>query len=126
MHDNDPEVLELEKKRNLTKIQHRTSTPHEEAATGWNEHIATTSEAFVKVRRPEGKKKNFDTTYAFRTQADRVTLSSTQEMQQKTIKYVHSRHSAVSEDESTVSGHEAEKVPGPLGSAPANEGKKKD
>jgi hypothetical protein len=48
MHDNDPEILELEKRRNLAKIQHKTSTPHAHAP-GWNEHLASASEASVKA-----------------------------------------------------------------------------
>lgn len=71
MHDNDPEVgvlccvrcadqlmkkqiLELEKNRNLRGIQHKTSTPHAHAP-GWNEHLASASEASIKVcTRPNG------------------------------------------------------------------------
>lgn len=48
MHDNDPHILELEKQRNLANKQHATSTPMSEAK-GWNEHLATASEAYVKV-----------------------------------------------------------------------------
>lgn len=64
MHDNDPEVcillscpgckltkdqiLELEKNRNLRGVQHKTSTPHSHAP-GWNETLASASEASVKV-----------------------------------------------------------------------------
>lgn len=69
MHDNDPEVspwpptdnsqpertyplqlLEREKHRNLTQSQHKTSTPHKKDAPGWNEYLASASEANVKVR----------------------------------------------------------------------------
>ncbi|KAI0750086.1 hypothetical protein C8Q80DRAFT_1100636 [Daedaleopsis nitida] len=49
MHDNDPDVLEQEKRRNLSKQQHKTSTPIPEAP-GWNEHLASASEAAVKDR----------------------------------------------------------------------------
>ena len=49
MSDNDPLVLETEKRRNLQNVQHKTSTPHEHAP-GWNEDLATVSEAVVKVR----------------------------------------------------------------------------
>lgn len=48
MHDNDPELLEQEKQRNLQQKQHLTSTPHEHAP-GWNEYLASTSEAYTKV-----------------------------------------------------------------------------
>lgn len=71
MHDNDPKVgvfvlcsmcrpvdekqmLELEKNRNLRGIQHKTSTPHAHAP-GWNEYLASASEASIKVcTRPNG------------------------------------------------------------------------
>lgn len=71
MHDNDPEVcykfrvpidvdsclnfcfrdklLDEEKKRNLSGTQHRTSTPLRDEAPGWNESLASASEASVKV-----------------------------------------------------------------------------
>jgi len=48
MSNDDPDIIELEKKRNLSKEQGKTSTPHE-FAPGWNEHLASVSEAYVKV-----------------------------------------------------------------------------
>jgi hypothetical protein len=48
MHDNDPQVLELEKARNLAKKQYLTSAPHKHAP-GWNESLASESEAHIKV-----------------------------------------------------------------------------
>ncbi|KAI1797097.1 hypothetical protein LXA43DRAFT_1089615 [Ganoderma leucocontextum] len=50
MSDNDPELLEKEKQRNLSKQQHKTSTPIPDRAPGWNEALATSSEAAVKAR----------------------------------------------------------------------------
>ena len=50
VHDNDPDTLEREKQRNLAQKQHLTSTPVSEAP-GWNESLATSSEANVKVGR---------------------------------------------------------------------------
>lgn len=47
MHDNDPEVLEREKRRNLSGEQ--LKTPHIKNAPGWNQHLATSSEVHVKV-----------------------------------------------------------------------------
>lgn len=44
------QLLEQEKKRNLSKSQHKTSTPHK-YAPGWNEYLASASEANVKVHR---------------------------------------------------------------------------
>jgi hypothetical protein len=48
VNDNDPDLLEVEKKRNLENKQHTTSTPISEAP-GWNEYLATSSEAHIKV-----------------------------------------------------------------------------
>ena len=42
------QVLETEKQRNLKKIQHKTSSPIRNAP-GWNQHLASASEAAVKV-----------------------------------------------------------------------------
>ncbi|KAJ7067010.1 hypothetical protein C8F01DRAFT_655649 [Mycena amicta] len=72
MHDNDAEVLEIEKRRNLAGTQHRTSTPHKDHAPGWNEHLASASEASVK--------------------ADKAT-GTPSELQKTTVEYIQSRHS---------------------------------
>jgi hypothetical protein len=48
MHDNDPEVLEREKRRNLARHPYQTSSPHVHSP-GWNETLATASEANVKA-----------------------------------------------------------------------------
>ncbi|CAK5269342.1 unnamed protein product [Mycena citricolor] len=72
MHDNDPAILEQEKKRNMSGTQHRTSTPHKQHAPGWNEHLASASEASVKADKSSG------------TPSD---------LQKTTIEYIHSRHS---------------------------------
>ncbi|KAJ7158690.1 hypothetical protein C8R46DRAFT_1109912 [Mycena filopes] len=71
MHDNDPEVLDTEKSRNLSGTQHRTSTPHKHAP-GWNEHLASASEASVKADKATG------------TPAELVST---------TVEYIQSRHS---------------------------------
>jgi len=71
MHDNDPEVLEAEKGRNLAGTQYKTSTPHKHAP-GWNEHLASASEASVK--------------------ADKAT-GSLEDLQSTTVEYIQSRHS---------------------------------
>ncbi|KAF7312383.1 hypothetical protein MIND_00251600 [Mycena indigotica] len=71
MHDNDPELLELEKKRNMAGIQHRTSTPHKHAP-GWNEHLASASEASLKADKADG---------------------SPIDLQGTTVEYIQARHS---------------------------------
>ncbi|TCD70236.1 hypothetical protein EIP91_004417 [Steccherinum ochraceum] len=50
VHGNDPEVLEQEKQRNLRNEQHKTSTPVRNAP-GWNEYLASASEAAIKADR---------------------------------------------------------------------------
>jgi len=47
-HDNDPDVLETEKAKNLAGKPHQTSAPMDHAP-GWNELLASSSEASVKV-----------------------------------------------------------------------------
>ncbi|KAJ7922658.1 hypothetical protein B0H13DRAFT_1707677 [Mycena leptocephala] len=53
MHDNNPETLEREKHRNLAGKQDETSEPHEHAP-GWNEPLASSSEASVKADKAGG------------------------------------------------------------------------
>ncbi|KAJ7453100.1 hypothetical protein FB451DRAFT_1100384 [Mycena latifolia] len=98
-HDNDPEVLEREKQRNLSNSQHKTSTPHEHAP-GWNEHLASDSEATVK--------------------ADRSDHSSPEQLQDATVDYTHSRHHG---DEQPHSEDGKEHMEGPLSSAGPGEAK---
>ncbi|KAJ3929466.1 MAG: hypothetical protein NXY57DRAFT_1016584 [Lentinula lateritia] len=95
MHDNDPDVLDTEKKRNLSKTQHGTSTPHDHAP-GWNEYLASASEAHVK--------------------ADRSTASPS-ELADKTIKYIHERHSPENAVQPTEASFSRDAVDGPLGQA---------
>ncbi|KAJ6530373.1 hypothetical protein DFH09DRAFT_934329, partial [Mycena vulgaris] len=102
-HDNDPEVLEREKQRNLSKTQHKTSTPHEHAP-GWNEHLASDSEATVK--------------------ADRSDHTSAEELQKDTVAYTHARHGEESSDDANYSGDSKERMDGPLSSAEPAEGQK--
>ncbi|TFK75195.1 hypothetical protein BDN72DRAFT_562515 [Pluteus cervinus] len=92
MHDNDPEILEVEKRRNLYGIQHRTSTPLR-SAPGWNEPLATASEANVK--------------------ADKCTVTMS-EMQERTVEYVKGRHNPDERIESTTASYTKDEVEGPL------------
>ncbi|KAJ3786104.1 hypothetical protein GGU10DRAFT_386957 [Lentinula aff. detonsa] len=95
MHDNDPNVLDTEKKRNLSKTQHGTSTPHKHAP-GWNEHLASASEAHVKADRSTG---------------------SPSELADQTIKYIHERHSPENAVQPTEASFSRDEVGGPLGQA---------
>ncbi|KAK0500432.1 hypothetical protein EDD18DRAFT_1349311 [Armillaria luteobubalina] len=95
MHDNDPDIIEREKHRNLSKTQHRTSTPLDNAP-GWNESLATASEAFVKPP------------------AD---------LQKRTVEYLTSRHSPEERVEPTFALYTRDEVEGPLSSAQGFEDK---
>ncbi|KZS92332.1 hypothetical protein SISNIDRAFT_550367 [Sistotremastrum niveocremeum HHB9708] len=79
VHENDPETLEREKARNLAKEQHHTSTPHEHAP-GWNEYLASSSEAHVKADKSEG---------------------TAEELQTRTVEHIKKRHH---EDNDNVKG----------------------
>jgi hypothetical protein len=100
MHDNDPEILELEKNRNLKGKQHKTSTPHAHAP-GWNEHLASASEAFIKADQSSG---------------------SASELQSRTVEYLRTRH-ANGEDGtcSTTAFYSRDEVSGPLSDAKGKE-----
>ncbi|KAF8144053.1 hypothetical protein K438DRAFT_1632445 [Mycena galopus ATCC 62051] len=92
-HDNDPETLEREKQRNLSGSQHKTSAPHVHAP-GWNEYLASDSEASVK--------------------ADRSDHPPTDKLQNDTVDYVHSRHGTNQEDAPNHSADKKERTEGPL------------
>lgn len=100
MHDNDPEILEREKYRNLSKTQHRTSTPLDNAP-GWNEHLATASEASVKADRSEFGRSDF----------------SPADLQKRTVEYLTSRNSPEERVEPTFALYTRDEVQGPLSSA---------
>ncbi|EIW83962.1 hypothetical protein CONPUDRAFT_163215 [Coniophora puteana RWD-64-598 SS2] len=99
MHDNDAETLDAEKARNLTGSQHKTSTPIREAP-GWNEHLASESEAHVK--------------------ADRSTLGP-QDLQRTTVDYLQARHNPEERPSSREALYTHDEVSGPLGDARVGE-----
>jgi len=92
MHDNNPALLEEEKHRNLTQTQHKTSTPHAHAP-GWNEYLASSSEAFIKADRSGG---------------------SPSELQRQTIEHVSSRHTPDEQVSRRESPYDRDEVAGPL------------
>ncbi|KAF9787420.1 hypothetical protein BJ322DRAFT_1210255 [Thelephora terrestris] len=92
VHDNNPDTLEIEKQRNLAQKQHLTSTPIHEAP-GWNESLATSSEANVKADQSS------DTPEA---------------LVSRTVKYVKSRYSAEDRVGSREATYERESIEGPL------------
>ncbi|KAJ7069244.1 hypothetical protein C8F01DRAFT_1245452 [Mycena amicta] len=116
VHENDATTLELEKARNLKNIQHKTSTPHKQHAPGWNEYLATSSEAYIK--------------------ADKGAAVTLTELQETTVQHIFSRHAddASTNASSSNANYEAtfsqEHVGGPLsgagpGEEPEHEEKKK-
>ncbi|EKM78852.1 hypothetical protein AGABI1DRAFT_85744 [Agaricus bisporus var. burnettii JB137-S8] len=101
MHDNNPELLDLEKHRNLTNSQHKTSTPHQKEAPGWNEYLASQSEANVKADRSSAPLKD---------------------LQAETVKYVKARHLDTEASESnTTAYYTHDVVSGPLSGAEGKE-----
>jgi len=108
MHDNDPEVLEREKQRTLSGEHHKT--PHIKGAPGWNELLASASEAYVK--------------------ADKYDHGSVDEMQRQTVDYVHSRHSPDERVAPREATYQRDEVSGPLSgkyevSSENNDGRRK-
>ncbi|KAF8529839.1 hypothetical protein JB92DRAFT_3106532 [Gautieria morchelliformis] len=93
VHDGNPEVLDTEKRRNLEKKQHLTSTTHEEHAPGWNEYLASSSEANVK--------------------ADRLGQDGppTTDLTERTLRHLKLRHHGGSREEAS---YERDEVQGPL------------
>ncbi|KAF8591075.1 hypothetical protein K439DRAFT_1380993, partial [Ramaria rubella] len=98
VHDGNPEILEVEKRRNLEKKQHLTSTTHEEHAPGWNEYLASASEAHIKADR--------------HGQDGPPTI----ELTERTIKHVKDRHNGEERIHSSreEASYERDEVLGPL------------
>ena len=111
MHDNDPKVcsfslvyhslfltfdpfqlLEEEKLKNLAGKQHKASSPHDHAP-GWNEYLASASEATVKADKSDG---------------DPETL------QKKTIEHVKARHHSEDQTVGVEASYERDEIEGPL------------
>ncbi|PAV16033.1 hypothetical protein PNOK_0765300 [Pyrrhoderma noxium] len=84
VHGNDPDTIEREKMRNLSGKQHKTSSTHE-YAPGWNEYLATNSEAAVK--------------------ADKDGSESPDVLQKRSVEHIMARHH---EDDVTAGSMEAE------------------
>jgi len=100
MHDNDPEVLEREKRRNLTRQPYQTSSPLDHSP-GWNEHLASTSEANVKADK------------------DR---SSPHDLASRTVSHLKAKISVEEGAASSTSRLDLDEVSGPLKSARGTDG----
>ncbi|KAF8183939.1 hypothetical protein BJ912DRAFT_538813 [Pholiota molesta] len=102
MHENDPEVLEREKQRNLKRgTIDLTSTPHEHAP-GWNEALASASEAIVKAEKSGG---------------------DPQTLQKVTVNYLKKGRVNSDNESSTTAYYSKDEVTGPLKTAEGKNGK---
>ncbi|KAG1844800.1 hypothetical protein DFJ58DRAFT_717579 [Suillus subalutaceus] len=118
MHDNDPEVRLLQSptpeteqnsiiadvgarknEENLSRTQHETSTPIDDAP-GWNEDLASVSEAHVKADRSS------------------VTIN---DLQRKTIDYLNGKHQPDEQMDHREASYLRDEVTGPLGTARVGE-----
>ena len=90
------QVLEQKKAKNLSGKQGKGSAPHEHAP-GWNEYLASDSEANVKADKAEG---------------------SPETMQRRSVEHIKARHHADDVTAGTVeASYERDEVEGPLKSA---------
>jgi len=99
VHENDPEVLEREKRRNLSRQPYQTSSPLDHSP-GWNESLASTSEANVKADQD---------------------ASSFHDLASRTVAHLKAK---VSTEESVASGtasFDRDEVSGPLRLAPGTD-----
>ncbi|KAG8954141.1 hypothetical protein FRC04_000361 [Tulasnella sp. 424] len=89
--DDDPEVLEREKHRSLNKHPNQHA-PHHHHAPGWNESLASVSEASVKVCFDfQGVRAS--KTYPTPSKADQSPVESPEELARVTVEYVKRTHS---------------------------------
>lgn len=107
------QVLEREKIRNLTK-SHRKLSPHEHAP-GWNEKLASASEAAVKVRPRMSLRVSFSFVVNFLIRkADRST-GKAEELVKTTLDHFRVGEEAERDNtESTTASYAREEVDGPL------------
>lgn len=86
----------------MSKEQHKTSTPHPDHAPGWNENLASASEAAIKVRStiPSYYVQTLTSTLQ---QADQAGVTPG-DLQEKTVKYVKERHHATDSATTTEPG----------------------
>ncbi|KAI0264446.1 hypothetical protein BC834DRAFT_264175 [Gloeopeniophorella convolvens] len=98
MHDNDPEVLDREKRRNLARQPYQTSSPLDHAQ-GWNEHLASSSEANVKADQDK---------------------SSTQDLAARTVAHLKAKHSPEENMGSGNALYDRDEISGPLSGAGKN------
>ncbi|RXW15285.1 hypothetical protein EST38_g10569 [Candolleomyces aberdarensis] len=99
MHDNDPEILEREKARNLSGQQFGRVDPHAHAP-GWNEALASASEARVKADKSD---------------------ATQEEMTAETIKLVSNKYDDDNRDSSTHA-YAKDEVTGPLSQSASGHG----
>lgn len=108
---NDPKVLEAEKHKNPASEQRTASIPISEAP-GWEEDLATSSEAHVKVGH---NWQAFDAVNSqpYTLQADK-SGDTTATLVTKTVEHIHARHSPEERLGSREAPYERDAVEGPL------------
>ncbi|TFY54740.1 hypothetical protein EVJ58_g8683 [Rhodofomes roseus] len=123
MHEHDPDTIEKEKHRNLTGKQHKTSAPHEKTAPGWNEYLASASEAAVKADQSHGEgdggtaamQQNTVTHVKRRYHEEDSPVPNPQEQTSSPEQGTNTSHMAHGENVHAV--YERDEVSGPLGGA---------
>ncbi|THH14271.1 hypothetical protein EW146_g6045 [Bondarzewia mesenterica] len=102
LYDSDADIIEREKRRSLSHSQYQTSAPLDDAP-GWNETLASPSEADVK--------------------ADRSTRGvSIEELARRTVAYVKAKDSPDERPEGSEAQYERDEISGPLRGAGAGVG----
>ncbi|KAI0058181.1 hypothetical protein BV25DRAFT_1830352 [Artomyces pyxidatus] len=95
MHDNDPDVLDREKRRSLSRKPYQTSSPMDHAP-GWNETLASSSEAYVKADKD---------------------VSSPHDLVERTMTHTKAKHSPEEAMESGEAMYDLDEISGPLKAA---------
>ncbi|TFY66803.1 hypothetical protein EVG20_g4280 [Dentipellis fragilis] len=99
-HNNDPEILEREKRRSLSGHPYQQSAPNEDAP-GWNESLATDAEADVK--------------------ADRSSASM-DDLVDRTVSHLKAKHSSEERLEASEALSDRDEINGPLRGASSGPG----
>ncbi|KAA1467666.1 hypothetical protein DENSPDRAFT_832774 [Dentipellis sp. KUC8613] len=99
-HNNDPEILEREKRRSLSGHPYQQSAPNDDAP-GWNESLATDAEADVK--------------------ADRSS-ASLHDLVDRTVTHVKAKHSPEERLEASEALSDRDEISGPLRGASSGPG----
>jgi len=114
------QVLEREKRRNLSRHPYQTSSPFDHSP-GWNELLASTSEANVKVRRPCWYSLLSFYVPFVAPQADQDTTPP-HDLASRTVAHIKAKISAEENISSGTARFDRDEVSGPLKSAIGTDG----